>query len=171
MNAPHLHLLLNHVPVLGTAFGFGLLAFGMWRKSSELQKAALGVFVFAALLAVPTYLTGEPAEDIVESLPGVAKVFIEQHENAASIALTGIVVLGVVALLGLFLFRRGRTVSASFATLMLVSAMAVSVLWHGPQTWADKFATPRFARARVRRPPTRNKTIHGGIPATRCMIS
>ena len=128
MNATHLHLLLNHVPVLGTVFGLGLLAFGMWRKSSELQKAALGVFVIAALVGVVAYLTGEPAEEGIEGLPGVSEVFIEQHENAAAIAFTGIVILGVVALLVLFVSRRGKMVPTSFAAIMLVGAMVVSVL-------------------------------------------
>ena len=71
MSPTHLHLLLNHVPVLGTAFGLGLLVFGMGRKSQELKKTALGVFVIVALLAVPAYLTGEPAEDGVQGLPGI----------------------------------------------------------------------------------------------------
>ncbi len=128
MNATHLHLLLNHVPVLGTVFGLGLLSYGMWRKSSELQKAALGAFVIASLVGVPAYLTGEPAEEGVESLPGVSKVIIEQHESAAAFAFTGIVVLGVIALLVLFLSRRGKMVSTSFAMLMLVGSIAVSGL-------------------------------------------
>lgn len=83
MNAPHLHLLLNHVPVLGSAFGLGLLAFALWRKSDELKKTAFGVFVIAALLAVPGYLSGEPAEEGVESLPGVFKAIIKEanHNN------------------------------------------------------------------------------------------
>ena len=43
MNPAHWHLMLNNVPVLGTAFGI----------------------VIIALLAIPAYLTGEPAEEIV----------------------------------------------------------------------------------------------------------
>ncbi|MGB3118459.1 MAG: hypothetical protein WBE58_06555 [Verrucomicrobiales bacterium] len=128
MNATHLHLLLNHVPVLGTVFGLVLLTFGMWRKSRDLQKAALGVFVIVACLGVPAYLTGEPAEDGVENLPGVSEVFIEQHESAASFAFTGIVALGVIGLFGLFLFRHGKPVSTSFAVLMLMGSLSVSVL-------------------------------------------
>lgn len=114
MTLTHLHLMLNHVPVLGTAFGLGLLAFGIWRQSDELKKAALGFFVIAALIAIPAYLTGEPAEEVVESLPGVSDTIIEQHEQAAVIAFTGIVALGVVALAGLFFLRRGKLVPAWF---------------------------------------------------------
>jgi len=122
MNAPHLHLLLNHVPVLGAACGLGLLVFGLWRKSGELKKMTFGIFVIAALLAVPVYLTGEPAEEGVESLPGVSKAIIEQHEEAAEVAFTAIIVLGVMALIGLFLFRRDRAVSAWITSLMLVDS-------------------------------------------------
>ena len=50
MNPAHLHLMLNHIPVLGTAFGLGLLAFALWRRSDELKKTALGVFVLVALM-------------------------------------------------------------------------------------------------------------------------
>jgi hypothetical protein len=128
MNANHLHLRLNHAPVLEAAFGLGLLAFGMWRRRSELQKSALGVFVIAALVSVPVYLTGEPAEDGVEGLPGVSDVFIGNHESAASFAFSGILALGFIALSGLFLFRGGKVVSTMFATLALVGAIAVSVI-------------------------------------------
>ena len=69
MNGAHWHLLINHIPVLGTIFGLGLLAFGWWRKSEEIKKAALGTFVIIALGAVAAFLTGEPAEDTVKGVP------------------------------------------------------------------------------------------------------
>ncbi len=128
MNATHLHLMLNHLPVLGTAFGLGLLLFSLWRKSTELKKAALGVFVIVALAAVPVYLTGEPAEDGVESLPGVSKSIMEQHEEAAGAAFTGVVVLGVAALGGMILFRGGRALPVWFSVSSLVAALIVSGL-------------------------------------------
>jgi uncharacterized membrane protein len=128
MNANHLHLMLNHLPVLGTAFGLGLLLFGLVRKSSELKKTALGVFVIVALAAVPVYLTGEPAEDGVESLPGVSKPVIKQHEEAAGAAFTGVVVLGVAALGGLILFRRGRALPVWFSVSLLVASLIVTGL-------------------------------------------
>jgi len=73
MNLAHLHLVLNHLPVLGTGFGLALLIFGLWRRSDELKKTALGVLVLVALAAVPVYLTGEPAEELVQAVPGVSK--------------------------------------------------------------------------------------------------
>ncbi|MEP6670596.1 MAG: hypothetical protein ABJF10_15655 [Chthoniobacter sp.] len=131
MNPTHLHLMLNHIPVLGTAFGLGLLLFGIWRKSDEIKKTALGVFALVALLAAPAYLTGEPAEDVVKALPGVLKPVIEQYEEAATVAFVGVIVLGVAALAGLFLFRSGRVIPPWFASLILAASLIVG----GLMTW------------------------------------
>jgi len=131
MNAAHIHLMLNHVPVLGTAFGLGLLVIASWRKSEELKKTALSVFVVVALLAVPVYLTGEPAEDVVKPLPDVSKPVIEQHEEAATVAFTGVLVLGVAAFAGLLPFRRGKILPAWYGSVML----AASVIVGGLMAW------------------------------------
>ena len=103
MNWAHIHLLLNHLPVIGTIFGVLRLLFAWLRKSEELKRVSLGVFVLTALLALPVYFTGEPAEKVVERLPVVAEPLIERHENAALFALltaggAGIVECGMVLL-------------------------------------------------------------------------
>ncbi|MCI0564610.1 MAG: hypothetical protein MN733_39585, partial [Nitrososphaera sp.] len=69
MNLAHVHLLLNHFPVIGTVFGFLFLAYAMAKKSEELKKVSLGIFVLIALIALPVYFTGEPAEEVVKHLP------------------------------------------------------------------------------------------------------
>lgn len=99
MNPPHLHLRLNQLPVLGPNFGLALLLYGVLSKSNKLSKTALGVFVIIALLAVPAYLTGEPVEDGVDAIPGVAKPITEQHEEFAAAASTGVIVLGAASLI------------------------------------------------------------------------
>ena len=128
MNPTHLHLLLNHVPVLGTVFGLGLLLFELWRRSEDIMKAALSVFVIVALLGVPVYLTGEPAEDGVKSIPGVSKPIMELHEKAATIAFIGVVVLGLAALAGLILYRRGKLLPSWFGVSVLAASLMVSDL-------------------------------------------
>lgn len=128
MSFTHLHLMLNHVPVLGIGFGLGLLLLGLWRKNEELKKAALGLFVIVTLVSVPVYLTGEPAEDKVKSLPGIADPIIEQHEDAAAVAFSGIILVGVAALAGLLWFRCGRLAPAWFAWLMVATSLAATGL-------------------------------------------
>ncbi len=128
MNATHVHLMMTHIPVLGSAFGVGLLGWALWRKSAELKKVAMGVFVLASLLAVPVYLTGEPAEHQVKSLPGITKTVIEEHEEAAGAAFTGIVVLGLASLAGLILLRGGKPVPGWFGIPLISAALVVSGL-------------------------------------------
>ncbi len=128
MTATHFHLILNHIPVLGTAFGLGLLAFGLWRKSDDLKKAALGVFVIVAITTIPVYLTGEPAEDGVALLPGVSKAYMERHEEAAGFSFAGGTVLGVVSLAALLFFRRGRLLPIWVGSSLLAASLIVSGL-------------------------------------------
>ena len=128
MTATHLHLLLNHVPVFGSVVGLVLLAMALWRKSEELKKTAFGFFAAVALLAVPVYLTGEPAEDTVKPLPGVSKAVVEQHEEAAGVAFAGVVVMGVAGLAGLIASRGGKIAPAWFVSAMLGASVIVATL-------------------------------------------
>lgn len=133
MNYAHIHLLLNHLPILGTIFGLLLLAWATLRKSDELRCVSLGVFVVTAALAIPAYLTGEPAEEVVEHLPGVAESIIEQHENAALFALLGAALTGLVALVGLVFARRAAHLSGAVLAAVAVLAVGTSGLmgWTG----------------------------------------
>lgn len=38
MSAAHVHLLLNHIPILGSIFGLLVLCYGIWRKSDEIKR-------------------------------------------------------------------------------------------------------------------------------------
>jgi len=128
MNAAHLHLMINHIPVLGTIFGVLLLGLALWRKSEDLKKAALATFVVVAVAAVVTYLTGEPAEGVLKSLPGVSEGSFEQHEELAGVAMAASVAVGVAALGGLAWSQGARPIKAWFGTIVLVGALVVSGL-------------------------------------------
>jgi uncharacterized membrane protein len=125
MNWAHVHLMLNHLPVLGTIFGLLLLGWAVLRRNEALQRVALATFVFTALAAVLVYLTGEPAEELVEDLAGTAKQAIEAHEEAAVVALIAIEALGALALAALVLFRK-RGIPRPLAGGALVFALATA---------------------------------------------
>jgi uncharacterized membrane protein len=128
MNGAHLHLLLNHVPVLGTVFGVLLLGFSLWRKNDVLTKAALTVLVLVAGGAAFAYLTGEPAEGVLKGIPGVSLAPIEPHEELAGVALWASVITGVIALVVLFLSRREKPVGRVAGYIVLVAALVVTGL-------------------------------------------
>jgi uncharacterized membrane protein len=128
MNPVHLHLMLNHVPVLGSVFGLVLLGAALLRKSRELQKVSLAVCAIAAAVAIPVYFTGEPAEEGIEHLPGVAKAIIEEHEEAAAVALASILALGAIAATGLIVFRRQRPIPTWFTNASFIMALVTAGL-------------------------------------------
>ncbi|TNE63550.1 MAG: hypothetical protein EP344_04405, partial [Bacteroidetes bacterium] len=82
MNAPHLHLLLNHFPIIGTLLGLGVMFFGFLRRSDDVKITALWIWLIMGILAIPVLLTGEPAEEAVEGLAGVSENFLHEHEEA-----------------------------------------------------------------------------------------
>jgi uncharacterized membrane protein len=127
MNGAHLHLLLNHLPVVGTVFALGLLGSAMVLRKSHLVRAGLWSVLVAALLAIPAYMTGEPAEDVAERLPGVTKGLIEEHEEAAGYALGILLAAGVAAGVGIVLFRGQRPIKSG----LVVGVLALTVIAAG----------------------------------------
>jgi hypothetical protein len=69
MDWGHLHLMLNHVPVLGAPALLALLAWSWGRKQPEGVRLSLWSTVALGAIALAVYLTGEAAEEMVESLP------------------------------------------------------------------------------------------------------
>ena len=105
MNVVHLHLLMNHLPVLGSFFALLLFAGALYRKSVSL-RFALWFTVALGAAAIVVYLTGGPTAENLEKLVGITEQSIERHEEAAEIATFGAGALGALALLTLFVFRR-----------------------------------------------------------------
>jgi hypothetical protein len=129
MNGAELHILLNHIPVLGTAFAALLILAGILRGSDELKKAGLWAFVVSGVAALGASLTGEGAERVVEGLPGVTKAVIHEHEEAAEKALVGSLALGALAFAALaHAFKTGRLHAKAAALVLALSLPAMGIL-------------------------------------------
>lgn len=97
MDTTHLHLLLNHFPIIGTLIAIVTLTYGVISESRRTTKISLAVIVVMSLITIPVFLTGEPAEDSVKNLAGVSKAIIEEHEEAAELAVWFMALLGVLS--------------------------------------------------------------------------
>jgi hypothetical protein len=131
MNWSHVHLMLNHVPVLGVFFGLLLLLAAKLKKSEELARASLVVFVLIGAAAGLVYFSGEQAEVAVAQIPEISKTLVLQHDDAAFYAVTSACILGGVALLGLFFFRGTRSAPGWFGVVVLLLALLTTglVVW------------------------------------------
>lgn len=123
MNPAHLHIILNHIPVIGIPFCAALLTWGLLRKSEEVKRASLLAFIVIAVLTIPTFLAGQAAEDVVEHLPGVSEQLIENHEDAALIGLIATLILGALSLAVLLLSRLFSGAARRLSILLLVLSL------------------------------------------------
>ena len=132
MSIVHIHLLLNHIPVVGALLGIGLFAYASIRQSSEVAKISLVLFAALAAVAIAVFFTGEPAEEAIEHLPGFSSAITERHEELASVSTIVLASFGVLALAALAYYRRkllprwaaatGLAISLTIGGLMAVTA-------------------------------------------------
>ncbi len=105
MNDAHLHLIVNHVPILGTLFALVLGAYGAVRRQPTVVRAAFLALIVCGVGAFVAKETGEDAEEVVEEIAGVNRRAIHEHEEAADLATWASLVLAVGAL-GVLVWRR-----------------------------------------------------------------
>lgn len=127
MNGVHIHLLLNHVPVIGLVLTVVVLGWGLWRRSDDVVRLGLLMLVVLGVTAIAVYLTGEPAEEAVEGIVGVSESMIESHEEAALLATIGMTVAGVLAL-ALMVRHRNRPLPVRLVRGMLLVALVPTVM-------------------------------------------
>ncbi len=121
MNDAHLHMVVNHFPIIGTILGLGILVSGMILKNNSVKNTAYALFIVAAIFAAFSMATGEGAEELVEDMPSVGKKIIHEHEEMAEKLAVVLYALGIISFLGLFLTYKNN------AKAKLVSYVTVVV--------------------------------------------
>lgn len=127
LSATHLHLMLNHVPVLGTIFVLIVLLWGLVRHSREITSLGLLCTVILALVTIPIYLTGEPTEHQQERATWFDKDRAHAHEEKAERGLIAVLATGAIALGALYLRRGGRP-GNGMVTGLATAGVAVSAV-------------------------------------------
>jgi len=152
MDAPQLHLMLNHLPVLGVLFSALVLLVGLVFRSQAITRLAIAVLIVSALAGVPVFLSGEPAEEALEHTAGVSERVIEAHEDAARIAMIALDVLGLAALFGWLRYRRSD-VGRGFATTLMIATFALSGLMAWTAHLGGQIRHPELSGAQTAQAP------------------
>jgi uncharacterized membrane protein len=127
MNAAHLHLMVNHFPLVGLVFSLVFLAIGLLRTHGNSVRAGLLILVISGLFTVFTFLTGEPAEERLGKLATFSKQLAETHEESAELTLWIVGVTTVAGGIGLWLSVR-RTMPSRRALGVIVALNLASLL-------------------------------------------
>jgi len=135
MNLAHAHLLLNHFPIIGTLIGLGLFIISLVANHDRLKQVSLALFSLLALLSIPTYLSGNAAQDAIKETPGLSMALIESHQGAALLAFVFMEITGAIALLGLWKFSRtvkdpwmSRPARLNLSAVLLLSIVTMGLM-------------------------------------------
>jgi hypothetical protein len=130
-SAPHWHLVLNHLPSIGTLVAVCLLASALSVGSRDVTRASLLLLVVFALVAIPTFVTGAAAGLVIQTTPGTTEAAVAAHQDAALLALAASLVTGWMAWFTLWRDRRRPAVDG-FAPLAVLGSGVLAValmLW------------------------------------------
>lgn len=123
MNEAHLHLIVNHFPIIAPILGLIVLLGGFLTRSAIVKRVACSLFIIGALFTFAAGATGEGAEHAVKEL-GISHDIVHEHEEAAEIFILFSYALGVAAIAGLWANYRNK----SFSTIVNVVIVALSIV-------------------------------------------
>jgi uncharacterized membrane protein len=127
MNDAHLHLLVNHFPIIGTILGLGILITGMLLKNNSVKNTAYILFIIAAIFSAFSMGTGEGAEELVEDLPSVGKHIIHEHEEIAEKFAIIMYVTGFLGLLSFYTSIKNHKLAKTFSFITLALVLVAIV--------------------------------------------
>ncbi len=128
MNGVHLHLVLNHFPIIGSIFALGFLLAGIIWKSNHILHGAYVLVIVSALFSVGAYVTGEDAEHAVEKIIGINHEALEEHEDSAEISMWALILTGALSLGTVAAFRKTGAYSKPLVVITLVALLISTVL-------------------------------------------
>lgn len=139
MNFDHLHLLLNHVPIIGFVIGLALFVASFAGSNTDLRRSALIIFAVVALVTIPTFVSGVAADRAIALEPGISEALVKRHEGAAMLGLWFVIATGGAAMTALWRFRCTPTgpPRADIVAVLLLSAIATGLMARTGNTGGD----------------------------------
>jgi uncharacterized membrane protein len=129
MDFPHLHLLLNHIPIVGTIVGVGLFLVSFFVKTDDVRRSALVVLVVMALLTIPAFMTGVGAQEKMVADASVSNALIQRHEGAAELAVWFMEITGALAVVALWQsVRRASPARWNTSAILFFSLVTVGLM-------------------------------------------
>jgi hypothetical protein len=129
MNLAHLHLLLNHVPTVGSAVALGLLLLALLRRDEPLKHVGLEVLFVIALVTLPAYMSGNAAHREMRDRPGLSDNAIRVHQDAALAGFAVTEFAGFIAWIALWQSRRrGRSAPGLVPAVTLLTIVALALM-------------------------------------------
>src|SRR5215475_4338781 len=124
----HLHILVSVFPSFGLVILLGFYLAGFVTGNEGIRRTCLVLFGLLALLAIPTYFSGQGSVSAVTGNPKVPKGLIDFHYWWGLAALVFLVLTGVAAVLDLLRSGRSGQTSDAKRSFFVVSGLAIVAL-------------------------------------------
>lgn len=126
------HLVLNHVPLVGLVLGLIFFVAGIKRSSDSALLTGMRIFLAMGLIAVPVLASGLLSARVLNGAPWLDSRAVGRHQLAGILTVMVLVVLA--ALCGIILFRsfqgRGSGSVGVRSVVLLIAATGLGmVLW------------------------------------------
>lgn len=126
-NSAHLHLLVNHFPVIGYFIIIVFLVYGIIFKQEKVKQFSMFMIVVLSLITILVFVSGNNAEGMVKGAEGVVEENIEVHQYAAVRSFIAMEILGGISLLMILYYRFKKPVPLSVTLIYLF--LNLFVLW------------------------------------------
>ena len=144
MNTAHFHLMFNHLPIMGLGFAILLNLLAVIGKSPELKKLSCWFYILIGLLSILPIITGDGAQEILVTYPGISKYAIENHETWAYIFFYGLILNGVLAIAALWFSRKKPDLMKKLRVAMLIIALVLTIFAYQTGVTAGKLRHPEI---------------------------
>jgi uncharacterized membrane protein len=126
-SSAHLHLLVNHFPVIGYFIIIVFLVYGIIIKQEKVKQFSMFMIVVLSLITILVFVSGNNAEGMVKGAEGVIEENIEVHQYAAVRSFIAMEILGGISLLMILYYRFKKPVPLSVTLIYLF--LNLFVLW------------------------------------------
>ncbi len=126
-NSAHLHLLVNHFPVIGYFVIIVFLVYGIIFKQEKVKQFSIFMVVMISLITILVFVSGNNAEGMVKGAEGVVEENIEVHQYAAVRSFIAMEILGGISLIMILYYRFKKPVPLSVTLIYLL--LNLFVLW------------------------------------------
>jgi len=127
MTASHWHVIINHLPIIGTSICTLFLLMGLILKNDQIKLISIGSIIVMTVFGFIAHKTGENAEHSIQQTHEMHEA-IEAHEEAAQPGFIMHNIAGILSLITLVLYKKKKIFNALAIVLMILCLLTVSSL-------------------------------------------
>ncbi len=116
----------THLPIVGLGFAILLNIYAVITSNEGIRKLSLWSYLVLGICALLAYLTGDGAEEIMQTYPGITEEIIEPHETFSLLFFIGMMILAAIGMAGIYLAMKKEELLRKFNLILLIGAIIVS---------------------------------------------